>query len=103
MTDARLAELLAYCRLDEPDGNDRAMLESMLSSAEVYLLQAGVDKPAEDDVRRPLYNSLANALVLDDWDNRGSQTAGYTISENPAFRRKLNQMKLTEPVHENAE
>jgi len=98
MTDARMARLMAYCRLDELTEGDEDLLRAMLSTAEGYLMAAGVDKPAAGDPRAWMYESVCNALVLDDWDNRGSQTAGYTISENPAFRRKLNQLKLTEPV-----
>ena len=39
-----------------------------------------------------------NALVLDAWDSRGTQSADKAFADNPAFRRRLNQLKLTEPV-----
>ena len=42
-------------------------------------------------------SAVVDSMVLDRWDNRGTQTAGYSLMENPAFRRKLNQLKLTEP------
>ena len=98
MDDVRLAALLAYCRLDEPDESERVLLDEMVNAAQAYLAGAGVHTPAPDDSRRPMYDMVVNALVLDDYDNRGSQTAGYTIAENPAFRRKLNQLKLTVPI-----
>lgn len=98
MDDARMARLMAYCRIDEPGADEEDLLRAMAATAEGYLMAAGIDEPAPGDPRKPVYESVVNALVLDDWDNRGSQTAGYTISENPAFRRKLNQLKLTVPI-----
>lgn len=98
MTDERLAEVMAYCRMDDSDEGERALARSMIAGAEGYLAAAGVVKPGEDDIRKPTYNLVVNALVLDDYDNRGSQTAGYTLAENPAFRRKLNQLKMTVPI-----
>lgn len=98
MDDARMARLMAYCRLDELGEGEEDLLRAMLSTAEGYLMAAGVDKPAAGDPRAWVYESVCNALVLDDWDNRGSQAVGYTITENPAFRRKLNQLKLTVPI-----
>ena len=59
---------------------------------------AGVTEPETGSPRLPLYNACVNALVLDAWDNRGTQTGVKEISDNPAFRRKLNQLKLTEPA-----
>ena len=38
-----------------------------------------------------------NYLVLDGWDRRDVSFVGTSSTENPAFRRLLNQMKLTEP------
>ena len=98
MDDARMARLMAYCRLDELTAEEADLLDSMRSTAEGYLMAAGVDEPAADDPRAAVYESVVNALVLDEWDNRGSQFAGYTVTENPAFRRKLNQLKLTVPI-----
>lgn len=98
MDEARMVRLMAYCRLDELTADELDLLDSMRSTAEGYLMAAGVDEPAEDDPRAAVYESVVNALVLDEWDNRGSQFSGYTVTENPAFRRKLNQLKLTVPI-----
>lgn len=98
MDEARMARLVAYCRLDELSEQDEQLLRAMCSTAEGYLMAAGVDEPAAGDPRAWVYESVVNALVLDEWDNRGSQFAGYTTSENPAFLRKLNQLKLTVPI-----
>ena len=98
MDEARMARLMAYCRLDELTAEEADLLDSMRSTAEGYLMAAGVDEPAADDPRAAVYESVVNALVLDEWDNRGSQMVGVTATENPAMRRMINQLKLTEPV-----
>ena len=36
-------------------------------------------------------------MVLHDWDSRGAFAVGTSVSDNPAFRRVLNQLKHTEP------
>ena len=59
--------------------------------------QAGVSEPAEGTARRAQYDLCVNYLVLDSWDRRDASFVGAASSENPAFRRLLNQMKLTEP------
>ena len=99
LTAQRRAQLLAYCRLDEADLTeaDVLLLEREYLSAVSYLTDSGVTLPTEP-ARLARFDGLVDALVLDRWDNRGSQTAGHTLTENPAFRRDLNQLKLTEPV-----
>ena len=100
MTDARLAEVMAYCRIETDDPMELGLIRSLACAAESYLTQAGVSLPVEGTVRRCQYDLLVNAMVLDGYDNRGSQSVGHTLSENPVFRRMLNQMKLSEPVSE---
>lgn len=95
--EARRDTLLAYCRIDDPVPEDLTLLEDMCMEAMGYLHGAGVTEPETGSPRLPLYNACVNALVLDAWDNRGTQTGVKEISDNPAFRRKLNQLKLTEP------
>lgn len=58
----------------------------------------GVAEPEVGSARLPQYNTCILALVLDAWDSRGTQTADKAFADNPAFRRRLNQLKLTEPV-----
>nr|DAE44275.1 MAG TPA: head-tail connector protein [Caudoviricetes sp.] len=93
----RQASILSYCRIDDPTPEDLSLLEDMCMEAMGYLHGAGVTEPETGSPRLPLYNACVNALVLDAWDNRGTQTGVKEISDNPAFRRKLNQLKLTEP------
>ena len=98
LTDARRAALMAYCRIDELVDGEAALLESLYEDATAYLAEAGVSEPDAGTGRAAQYDQCVNALVLDAWDHRGSQTAGQALVENPAFRRRLNQLKLTEPV-----
>lgn len=98
MAEARKAALKAYCRLDDLEPGEDVLLERLYSGAVAYMTEAGVSAPAEGTERRAQYDGLIDAMVLDAWDNRSSQTAGYSLAENPVFRRTLNQLKLTEPV-----
>ena len=44
------------------------------------------------------YDLAVNYLVLDAYDQRETVFAGTIVADNPAFRRIMNQLKLTEPV-----
>ena len=98
LTEARKATLLAYCRY-EPDEIDPKLLQMYYDDAVSYLSDAGVSVPAEGTERRAKYDMIVNRLVLDAIDNPGTQM-GSSMQENKAFRRSLNQLKLTEPVPE---
>lgn len=100
LTDARRKSLLAYCRIDaaEADGSD--LLQTLYDSAQGYMEQAGVSEPEVGTQRRAQYDLCVNYLVLDGWDRRDMTLDGSNVSENSAFRRMLNQLKLTEPVPE---
>lgn len=98
LTDERKATLLAYCRL-EADEIEPDLLQMLYDDAISYMSDAGVSMPGEGTERRAKYDMVVNALVLDAHDNPGAQL-GTLLHENPAFRRKLNQLKLTEPVPE---
>ena len=104
LTDARRKSLLAYCRIDaaEADGSDllRQCGSMPKDSAQGYMEQAGVSEPEVGTQRRAQYDLCVNYLVLDGWDRRDMTLDGSNVSENPAFRRMLNQLKLTEPVPE---
>ncbi len=97
MDEARKKRLMAYCRIDELGPDDEVVLAGMYEDAVAYLVGAGVSVPDSGTTRAAQFDARVDELVLDAWDNRGTQTAGYTLTENPAFRRKLNQLKLTEP------
>lgn len=102
MTPERRAALLAYCRIEaeELDAADSALLEDMFLEALGYMTGAGVSEPEAGTPRRAQYDLCVNRLVLDSWDRRGtsdSERGGYAVTENRAFRRTLNQLKMTEP------
>lgn len=101
MTEEQRAALLAYCRIDELTAEEEPVLEGMYQAAVSYMEQAGVSEPETDTPRRGQYDLCINAMVLDAWDRRGSASEGgssHSVTENPSFRRTLNQLKLTEPV-----
>lgn len=91
------AGLLAFCRLDEMSPEEEELLGTLYDAAVGYMAQAGVGEPPEDTTRRAQYDLCVNYLVLDSWDRRDASFVGAASSENPAFRRLLNQLKLTEP------
>lgn len=94
----RLAGLLAYCRIEEPDDADRMTLEGLYLAAVGYLEGAGVAEPPAGTPRRAQYDLCVNYLVLDGFDRRDITFSGHTVqaTENPAFRRLINQLKVTE-------
>lgn len=100
LKEERAARLKAYCRMDDLASDEFAVLEGMYDAAVSYMEQAGIREPAAGTPRRAQYDLCVDALVLDAWDSRGTQTAGQAMVDNPAFRRRLNQLKLTEPVSE---
>ena len=103
LSDARRASLLAYCKLTEmADDPEAALLETFYGAAAAYMAQAGVSEPEEGTARRSQYDLCVNHLVLDSWDKREVSVSG-TSGDNPAFRRMLNQLKLTESMQEVAE
>ena len=104
LSDARRASLLAYCKLTEmaDDPEVAALLETFYGAAAAYMAQAGISEPPEGTPRRAQYDLCVNAMVLDSWDKREVSVSG-TSGDNPAFRRMLNQLKLTESMQEVAE
>ena len=96
LTEERLAALLAYCRIEDPTQEELLTLEGLYNAAVGYLEQAGVVQPQEGTPRRAQYDLCVNFMVLRDFDQREAQVSG-TVTDNPAFRRLLNQLTLTEP------
>lgn len=99
LSEARRAALLAYCKLSEfaEDPEVCALIDTLYSAAAAYMAQAGIYYPPEGSFRRAQYDLCVNHLVLDSWDKREISVSG-TAGDNPAFRRMLNQLKLTENV-----
>lgn len=99
LDDKLRASLMAYCRIDDlSDPADAAFLEECWDGAVDELADAGVSLPEEGTPRYAKYMLCAKPMVLDAWDNRGSQIPVSSLTENPAFRKRLNQLKHTEPV-----
>lgn len=94
----RQASILSYCRIDDPTQEDLELLEGLYTDAVSYMSHAGIAEPNPGSARMAEYSLCVNALVLDAWDNRGIQTGDKALTDNPAFRRRLNQLKLSEPV-----
>lgn len=91
----RLADIAAYCRVEADD----AELPSFVDAAAAYLSGAGVSEPEDGTARFAQYLQCVKYLALDLYDRRDAAVDG-TLGDNPAFRRMLNQLKLTEPVPE---
>lgn len=94
-----MASLLAYCKLTElaDDPEVRALIPGMYAAAVGYLEDAGVSPPEEGTPRAAKYDLAVNYLVLDAWDHR-DMTVPAAQTDNPAFRRLVNQLKRTEGV-----
>lgn len=97
LTEERRARLLAYCRIEEPTDEELLTLEGLYDAAVGYMEGAGISPPASGTPRCAQYDLCVNFMVLRDFDQRDAQVTG-TVSDNPAFRRLINQLKLTEPV-----
>lgn len=99
LTKKRKATLLAYCHLtelaDEPEV--QTLISALYQAAVGYMENAGVSAPKEGTSRAALYDLCVNHLVLDAWERRETSMVATVVSDNPDFRRKLNQLKLTEP------
>ena len=98
MDEARKARLMAYCRIDALEEGEEALLQGLYEAAVSYMEQAGISEPEEGTARRAQYDLCVNYLVLDGYDRRDVTITGTIVSANPAFRRMLTQLKLTEPV-----
>lgn len=99
LTKKRKASLLAYCHLtelaDEPEV--KTLLPALYDAAVGYMENAGVSPPEAGTARAAQYDLCVNYLVLDGWERREVSMAATVVSDNPAFRRLINQLKLTEP------
>lgn len=100
LTEERLAGLMVYCRLVELAPGERELLETLCDSAEQYMEEAGVPRPAEGTGRRAQYDLCVNYLVLESYDRRDPVITGTIVSDNPAFRRLLTQLKLTQAAYD---
>ena len=98
LTEERRARLLAYCRIAEPTDEELLTLEGLYDAAVGYMEGAGISPPASGTPRAAQYDLCVNYLVLDGYDRRDVTITGTIVADHPAFRRLINQLKLTEPV-----
>lgn len=105
LTEERKAALLAYCKLTElaDDPEVEVLIPAFYEAAVGYMDGAGVTEPQEGTARRAQYDLCVNAMVLDSWEHRDLKEPANQVSENVAFRRTLNQLKLTEVPNWNTE
>ena len=99
LTKKRKTALLAYCHLtelaDEPEV--QTLIPALYDAAVGYMENAGISPPEEGTTRAALYDLCVNYLVLDAWERRETSMVATVVSDNPSFRRLINQLKLTEP------
>ena len=90
------ARLMVYCRIDTLEDGEDLLLQTFYEAAVSYMEQAGVSEPKEGTTRRAQYDLCVNAMVLDAWDHRDMTVYSGQVTENPAFRQQLNQLKFSE-------
>lgn len=96
--DAIKARLMAYCRIDILEERDEDLLREFYDAAVSYMEESGISEPKEGTRRRAKYDLCVNAMVLDSWDHRDMNEPVNQVTENAAFRRRLNQLKFSDPV-----
>ena len=98
LTAERYTSLLAYCKLMEMENDPevQSLLPLFFSAAVSYMTQAGISEPEEGSPRRAQYDLCVNRMVLDSWERRDAVITSTVVTDNPAFRRMVNQLKLTE-------
>ena len=98
LTGERLASLLAYCKLTElaDDPEVAALIPTLYDAAVGYMANAGVAAPESGTTRAAQFDLCVNYLVLDAWERREVSMVATVAADNPAFRRLINQLKLTE-------
>ena len=99
LTPERQTALLAYCKLTElaDDPEVQVLIPALYASAVGYMTNAGIAQPEPDTPRTAQYDLCVNYLVLDAWERRETAMVATVVEDNPAFRRLINQLKLTEP------
>ena len=93
-----LQDVEAYCVEPDPDEAALRALHLAWDEAEAYLQGAGICRPDPAAARHGLWLGVMLALTLDGYDQRGAQFETGKLQDNPAFRRKISQLKWTEPV-----
>lgn len=90
------SRLMTYCRIDTLEAGEDLLLQTFYDAAVNYMEQAGISAPVAETSRRAQYDLCVNAMVLDAWDHRDMTEYSGQVTENPAFRQRLNQLKFSE-------
>ena len=93
LTTDRMAEIADYCKVEADD----AQLPGFILAAAGTMQEAGVSEPEAGTLRAEMYLQCVKYLTLDLYDRRDRSLEG-SVTENPAFRGLLNQLKMTEDV-----
>lgn len=98
LTEERKASLLVYCKLTElaDDPEVQTLIPVLYDAAVGYLAGAGIRVPESGTPRAALYDLCVNYLVLSAYEQRDASIVGAAVTDNPVFRRLINQLKLTE-------
>jgi len=91
-----LAAVKRYLRVEGEEEDE--LIAALVQAAQQYLENAGVREPEQDPGRQAQYALAVCYLTLDAYDRRDMTTPGTVISENPAARRLIHQLKLSEPA-----
>lgn len=99
LSEERRASLLAFCKLTElaDDPEVTALIPLLYDAAVGYMTNAGIAQPEASTARAAQYDLCVNYLVLDAYERRETAMVATVVADNPAFRRLINQLKLTEP------
>ena len=99
LSEERRATLLAYCHLTElaDDPEVQVLIPALYDAAVGYMENAGVAVPESGTPRQAQYDLCVNYLVLDAFERREVSMVATVVADNPAFRRLITQLKLTEP------
>lgn len=98
LSEERRASLLAYCKLTElaDDPEVQLLIPVLYDAAVGYMENAGIAQPEPDTPRAAQYDLCINAMVLDGWERREQTIMAAAVSDNPAFRGCINQLKWTD-------
>lgn len=98
LSEERMARVLAYCKLTEleDDPEVQTLIPAFYAAAVEYLEDAGVPEP-EGETGRARYDLLVNGMVLDSWERRDMTITSTVVTDNPAFRRRMEQLKRSQP------
>lgn len=96
LSEEKIKELARYCHIDgDLTDEDQQELNAFYDDAVSYMDGAGIDRPAHRvDLWEATYWRCVKMMVLDAYDRRRSVIDSVSVRENPAFRRRINQLKL---------